>query len=944
MQDKDLIFGGDFFDLEPSLNPETTLLELREGELREVSVLFADIKGFSSISNLFDAETIHKKMDEIMKIFSRCITYYGGFVDKYMGDGIMALFGAKEASEQDTERAVMAAIKMQQQLRLYNALLARQAGFETLELGVRIGINTGLVSVGKIGEDREGDFTVYGPEVNLASRMESNAPVNRIMVPHQTMKIISRNYDFEPAGPKTVKGFDNPIDCYLVIGPKQDSSLHRRNHATGYVGRETELKTLQAAIDQLAVRTDGLIPVLGIRGEAGLGKTRLIYEFERANLETAIFLHGASSAISPAPLNLFSSVFETMFRLQVSENPSTKLQKLNTGFDALMKDADTSGKAELSDIKPLIAFLLEIKTDDPRLRQNGTDLLNHLSRAIDVLIRHSIQQAVRQNKPLVIVLDDLHWIDEASSKVLENLLNTIILASESPRLLLVLMYRLEYTLPGYLSHIADLKEIELKALDASDIHTLIFSHTKGIELKPETINKVILLSEGNPFFLEEWCNYIEDLPPEELRDFPVPANLHALILSRLDKLPSSLRLLLHKASVIGQEFFVDILKKVETRLQDPIDVDATLEQLEQQALIFKLLGFDFSTYFFKHITTREVAYKTLLHENRKMLHQLIGEAIEELFTDRLEEFFFVLGDHFYKAEIPEKALFYLRQAADLAARVYNNLQALSIYKQILEIEPDPIKKLELRYKIADINWLTGAWKEAYEEVTKIQADALEIGADRVAFDTHHFIGIASFYRSDIETSKVQFDLGIKLAERLKDPLMLCIANSNLGNLNQLQKNYEKALEYHRISLEQAKALSQLQRTAKTLSNLGLIYLEQENYALAEEHLEQSLKIAVENQFLKEESIALGNLGYAKMLQKDNAAAMPLLEKKLKLAEDMNDKLELIKVLGNIGNIHREEKRPDEALACYHRILNLRIYLGDESGAAKTRELIESFAK
>ncbi|MDY0151535.1 MAG: adenylate/guanylate cyclase domain-containing protein, partial [Candidatus Cloacimonas sp.] len=161
MLDDDLIFGGDFFDLEAEPILNTDEMQLREGELREVAVLFADIRGFSSISNLFDAETIHKRMDEIMKIFSRCIGYYGGFVDKYMGDGIMALFGAKVATEQDTERAIMAAIKMQQQLRLYNAMLNKQPGFEKVELGVRVGINTGLVSVGKVGEDREGDFTVY---------------------------------------------------------------------------------------------------------------------------------------------------------------------------------------------------------------------------------------------------------------------------------------------------------------------------------------------------------------------------------------------------------------------------------------------------------------------------------------------------------------------------------------------------------------------------------------------------------------------------------------------------------------------------------------------------------------------------------------------------------------------------------------------------------------
>ena len=223
MQNNDIIFGTDFFSLEDELAIQEDKLELREGELREVAVLFADIKGFSSISNLFDAETIHKKMDEIMKIFTKCIVFYGGVVDKYMGDGIMALFGAKKATEQDTERSIHAALKMQQQLNLYNSLLARQPGFENLSLGLRIGINTGLVSVGKIGQSRGEEFTVYGPQVNLASRMESNAPVNRIMMPAHTKKLVERIFDFEHQGSVQVKGFEEPINAWLVVGAKLES-------------------------------------------------------------------------------------------------------------------------------------------------------------------------------------------------------------------------------------------------------------------------------------------------------------------------------------------------------------------------------------------------------------------------------------------------------------------------------------------------------------------------------------------------------------------------------------------------------------------------------------------------------------------------------------------------------------------------------------------------
>ena len=940
MQDNDLIFGGDFFDLEETLTPTTDKLQLREGELREVAVLFADIRGFSSISNLFDAETIHKKMDEIMKMFSKCISFYGGFVDKYMGDGIMALFGAKSASEQDTERAVLAAMKMQQQLKLYNALLNRQPGFEKVELGVRVGINTGLVSVGKVGEDREGDFTVYGPEVNLASRMESNAPVNRIMLPEKTSKLVSRSIAFEPAGPKTVKGFDEPIECFLVVGPKLEGSLHRRNHATRYIGRDEELGIMHQT---LISKGESQPRIIGIKGEAGLGKTRLVYEFEEAHQQQVRFLHGACSAISPSPLNLFTSLFETLFRVQVNEPLEARKVHLEEAWQALEQDADADDILALNDIKVLIAFLLEIKTPDVRLKQSGADLLNILFSAIDVLINYIVKQTARQGQPLVMVLDDLHWIDEASERVLENLTGKFSRHPDAPDLLLVLMYRLDYQLPAYFAKLTQVQEISLKPLNAEQIEKLIAIHTGGVNLDKDTIATVIHLSEGNPFFLEEWCNYIEDLPSDELKNFPVPLSLHSLILSRLDKLPSELRLVLHKASVIGQEFFVEILKHIEGRLHDPTDIDSTLELLEQQSMVLRMLGFEYSSYFFKHITTREVAYQTILLENRKMLHQLCGEAIEELYPERREEFCYVLAEHFHKAGRQDKAIFYTEMAALSAARIYNNRQALQLYTNLLEIlgDGEDEHRLAIRMKIADIKWLTGEWKESAEAAKAILEAAESIAADRISFEALRFLGIAAFYKGELEGAYQRFSQAMELATKLQDPLLICVATGNLGNWHYQKKEYGQSREMHQKSLATAEKLGDKQRMAKTLGNLGLIMLEESRYDEAVAMFQRSLELAEANRYLKERSTALGNIGYALILKGDMDSALPLLEQKLSLAGEMNDLLEQIKALGNIATIHIAKKDSAAAISSYQKIYRHRLYLGDEAAAARVLELISS---
>jgi class 3 adenylate cyclase len=237
-----MIFGPGFFGLEEDNLTQKRKLQLREGELREVTVLFADIKGFTNLSSRLDPEVIHARMDELLKVFSRCGTFYGGFVDKYIGDAIMALFGAKKASEQDTERAIRAGLKMVEQLQLYNHNLRQMHGYEDVELSVRIGINTGLVSVGRVGESREGDFTVYGPEVNLASRMESNAPVGRIMVPDTTKKLVEQIFEFEPLGLKQVKGIDKAVDCWSPLGLKTLEASLAERYGSSFIGRDTELR------------------------------------------------------------------------------------------------------------------------------------------------------------------------------------------------------------------------------------------------------------------------------------------------------------------------------------------------------------------------------------------------------------------------------------------------------------------------------------------------------------------------------------------------------------------------------------------------------------------------------------------------------------------------------------------------------------------------------
>jgi len=945
----DLIFEPGFFGLEEDNLTQKRKLQLREGELREVTVLFADIKGFTNLSSRLDPEVIHARMDELLKVFSRCVTFYGGFVDKYIGDAIMALFGAKKASEQDTERAIRAGLKILEQLELYNRKLRQFPGYEDVNLNVRVGINTGTVSVGRVGESREGDFTVYGPEVNLASRMESNAPVGRIMIPYSTKKLVEQVFEFEHLGPKQVKGIDEPVDCWSPLGLQTPEAIMAARYGKSFIGREPEIQQLNQALDEI-LRQDGdstyieqLPPprpvIFGIKADAGIGKSRLVYEFRKARINDAEFIVAGCDGVSPTPLHLFARLLEQRFGLRLSEPIPDKLAKLHKAFEDFYQVVDPSLAASLKDAFPLVAWLLEIRIADERLKQGGKDLLQHLLLAVNTVLEAITVQCARAGKPLVLVLDDLHWLDDSSSAALEHLVNRFS-QSKLPSLWL-LPYRPEFNPPPYLNRMRGFSEIDLQALDEKAITELVLRYTRHLDLSERSIEQVVALSAGNPFYLEEWCNYVSGLPESEWQDMPVPASLNALILSRLDSLPQVLRVLLQKASVIGQEFFVEILREVERNLEDPVDVDATLATLEEHSLIIKLLGFEFSSYLFRHITTREVAYQTLLLTNRKVLHQLTAEAIEALFPDRLDEFGFSLATHYMKAELPDKALPWMRKAADAAARVYDNSRAMELYCQLRELLPpeDNQQQGDILLQCIEIRWLTGVWKNLDLDLDCLEDYARKALSPTLEFHVHRLRGMMSFYRRQREEAKLHWDKAFELTEASADPMHRCVISNLLGIWCQDGGLWDEALRHHAQSMQLAAQLHDPQREAKSLNNLGLLHLARKSFDEALSAFRRSLELAEVHRFLKDESLAVGNIGHAHIVMGNPEEALPHLLRKLELANRMNDKLETIKALGNLGQVYDGLGNKDQAIACFERIIRIKQYLGDENGIKDTERTL-----
>ena len=560
------------------------IIELHEGERREVAILFADIKGFTALSEKLDPEQVRIILDKLLQVFTLCIKQYGGYIDKYEGDLVMALFGAKVASEQDTERAIHAALSMLEKLTQFNVLLAKNPMLKGIELGVRVGINTGLVTTGKIGEKREGDFTVYGDAVNIASRMESNAPVNRIMIPKDTMQRVKGVFDYEDRGEITVKGKSKPISVCLVQGMKVHPIQRWQITRSAYIGREKELAILAEKYDQATKHLPDLgvakPVVVGIKALAGLGKSRLIDEFLHSHREHICVLHGTTSRIVQNPYCVFTSLVKDHLNITYIDPPSVIKEKLETGFQrlatALHDDADIQ---RLQSMLPLMGYLLGIKYDDTRLQLEGKELQPYLQTAIRYFLEAVAAKANHVGLPLVVILEDIQWLDEASHATLEFLMNTLNLEAlreqkSCKQLLFFLVYRPEYSIPQDVTTKATFSEIELHPLNESEAEQLILSMSHELELPPDVKHQLLEKSTGNPFYLEEWVYLISEMPhsPQTLEQIPVPKSLNALILSRIDRLEDDLKLLLQKAAVIGKEFFVEILAEIEKKLQHPEDI------------------------------------------------------------------------------------------------------------------------------------------------------------------------------------------------------------------------------------------------------------------------------------------------------------------------------------------------------------------------------------
>ncbi|MBC2716709.1 MAG: AAA family ATPase [Desulfobacteraceae bacterium] len=645
-----------------------------EGERKLVTVLFSDVAGFTSMSEKLDPEEVHQIMDGCFKILMDEIHKFEGTINQFTGDGVMALFGAPVAHEDHAQRACYASLSIQKAIEKYGEKLKNERG---IDFKMRIGLNSGPVIVGAIGDDLRMDYTAVGDTTNLAARMENSAESGTVLVSKNTYKIVSDFFKFDSLKKIEVKGKEAPQEAFKLIGKSDVETRIAASAAKGltrFVGRKNTMAALMEAYTRVK---SGSGQVVGMVGEAGVGKSRLLLEFrnqlppdEYTFLEGRCLHYGSAMAYLP-----FLDILKSHFKIADDDPESLIKQKIEEKILNLDQN--------LQSIFPPFQDLLSLKVDDDKYLQ--VEPSERKIRVFESLRNLFVQES--QNRPLIIAIEDLHWID----KISEEFINYFIEWVQNTKILLILLYRPEYTHQwGSKSHYT---KVGLTQLGTESSSRLVQAILESGEVVPEIRELVLKRAGGNPLFVEELThNLLENgsiekknqqyVLTKKASDIQVPDTLQGIIASRIDRVEESLKRIMQMASVIGREFAFRILESIMGMREE---LKSSLLNLQGLEFISEKQLFPELEYIFKHALTQEVAYNSLLQNRKKEIHEKVAQSIEALYPDRLEEYFELLAYHYTRSENAEKALDYLDKANQKAVRLNAMQEAMTYFNEVMEL-------------------------------------------------------------------------------------------------------------------------------------------------------------------------------------------------------------------------------------------------------------------
>jgi class 3 adenylate cyclase/tetratricopeptide (TPR) repeat protein len=834
-----------------------------EGERKLVTVLFADVKGSTSIGENLDPEELRAIIEKSYEISLKEIHRFEGTVNQFLGDGFMALFGAPIAHEDHAIRAIHSALAIQNGMTVYSNELKKD---RDTDFKMRVGINTGTVVVGNIGDDLRMDYTALGDTVNLASRMEQLAQPGRITIAEDTYELVKDHFNLRSLGPLKIKGKKKPVSVYEVVSPKEEDKtrleISKERGFTRFIGREREIEVLR---ESFARSKEGSGQVVTIIGDAGIGKSRLLYEFRKLlEDENILYLEGRcisyGKSISYLPV---IDIIKKRFRGDKLDTERTIRKKIEKGI----RDIDPNLKGGI----PFLCDILSIETDDPLI--DRLDLRDKRKRTIETL--KNIILADSKPRPLVVVVENLHWIDGASEEFISFLIDNL----PGNRIMLILTSRPGYRpkwgeksyhnqiAPSRLSN-AEVKEMVGSILDAKNV--------------TKTLSRLVTdKADGIPFYVEEVIKSFTEAGiiveskdgydvSKGIAEMNVPDTIQDIIMARIDRLEESHKSTLQFASVIGRDFNYKLLKELMEVGEELQDYITKLKSLE---LVYERSLFPDPEYRFKHTLTQEVAYNSVLIRRRKELHGKIGEIMEDLYGDKLEENYELLAYHYGRSPRDEKAVDYLVLAGDKSAKIYSPEDAIAYYEEALkkldnlpDTRSNKEKRVDIFIKQARVMRLMGRFKEYIKTLEKHLPIVEELGDKNRLAEYYFKMGFYYSVMGELSDSIKYLANSIKLAQITKNERIIGLASARQGYNYWYKGEFKKGIPIIKKGIKILEKLGDDYWLARSFQPLGACYWQLGDWDNSINCMQKLLK--------KSEELSDNNL----MVLANWSAALPHLEK------------------------------------------------------------------
>ena len=937
------------------------------GQRRNVTVLFVDLTDYTGLSELIDSEDLYEIVQEFINMLVAAVYKYDGMVDKIVGDGLMALFGAPIGHENNAELAIRSALDMQSGLKVINEKFHERLG---QNLQMHIGLHSGTVIVGGMGSNMLMDYTAIGDTVNLAHRLEEAADPGVILVSESVYRQTRMLFDYTELPDLSLKGIQRKVTGHKVEGSKVRPGRVRgvEGLSSPMVGRELELAQLSDAVYRAIDRQQ--IGFAMVFGEAGIGKSRLLLEL-RTQLQTkniAIFEGQSLTYRRSVAYWIFLDLMRNYLGISANAPEAQVRARLSERVEHALGNS-------AADSIPFLEHLLSLKPSNPSVatRINQLDA-DQLQQQIFIAVR-DLFIAESKKQPVLLILDDLHWADDASLELLRFLLTTglsstlFICGISRP----VEAEMLQKTVERAKNRLTDrYLQIQLQSLPQEKSEQLLNQLLTIPDFPKELREKIVQSASGVPFYLEEILRMLIDeaiiyldgvhwrlYPGADISTLGVPDNLQALILARFDRLDQQQRRILQVAAVIGREFSVALVESILPGLSGSW-IEDQLQHLTRRGFIVPQMVSHQADYAFRHALTSDAIYSTLLRRDRGELHGQVGAAIEKIYGDRLNEYIYLLARHYSWSPRLDQALHYSILAGQKSARDFLNVQAREYFEQALglldQVDHSPSQALDVYFGIGDALVFNGEYENArqkyrsghefvdkndpkqtksfvelqrkigktferqgeYEQALNSFNDAYqrlndfqaELKVERA--EVWNDIGWIHFRRGDFEQAGEIFQRALDIVSDSDAYGVIASINNRLGGVAYFLGDWDQAAKYLRSSIAIRESIGDVAGLASSSNNLGNLEIEMGLYDEALDDLTRNFELVQRLGQVEAIAVAHNNLGWLYILRGETQEARKSLNAALELARQIGYSSLIREVRKNLGEYYMAIEQWEQA--------------------------------